>query len=47
MEKIQEMIDTGYISLEDIQDYLMAINKEIIDVDKLMALEDSLHNHPG
>jgi hypothetical protein len=47
MKKVKELIDNNYISLEDIQDYLMSINKEIVEVKYLMDLEDMSRNHPG
>lgn len=47
MNKITELIDDGVITLDDIEQYLLTIGKEVIDTNYLDMLEETLQNHPG
>lgn len=47
MDKIKELIESGEITLDDIDEYLESINKTIIDTDKYDDLIYLQHTHPG
>lgn len=47
MEKLKELIESGEITLSDIEDYLNSIGKSVDDTSRLEMLENSFYNHPG
>lgn len=46
-ELLKELIDKGVITLDDIDNYLESINKNIIDQSQLDYYENMSRNHPG
>jgi hypothetical protein len=47
METIKKLIESGEITLDDIEEYLNSIGKSVEDTARLEMLEDSFMNHPG
>ena len=47
MEIVENLIKTGAITIEEIEDYLNSIGKEIVDSKVLEDLENISMNHPG
>jgi hypothetical protein len=47
METIKKLIESGEITLDDIEEYLNSIGTSVEDTARLEMLEDSFMNHPG
>lgn len=47
MKKIQELLQSGVITIDDIEEFLNYLGKESIDSEELERLEEIVLNHPG